>query len=417
MRPALLPANLLPANLLPASLLAAHILAAALLLLSPARPAGADSWIAPGPIGASSEDGRWYAIVQPVKNETDAEFLLVQRGQDRPARVFPGRGARDDTVPFKPEPGDRLVARGACRMPLEVRCLTGGQGLVLFENYGSVGYGLSLDVRDGKGAPRFTKSLAQLFSAERRALFAESVSSIWWNRGFWVDEATGDVVLLWEGRESEGGVVRVALKDGAVRDGAKSDVLARFAVGDAAERIAALERALAWKLNGTLEAAAAAADRAATPPLARLHFGKYLIEQGDERARPLFAAGVRAADPEVASFAVQHLPLALGDGALPFLQEALRQDSPVLRNSAEYALRGMGSRAVPALIVMVGDTRESAAYRAGAATALWNMDVEASLPAEAALAEAAKSELPELAYAAGHALKQIREYLKKNAAK
>lgn len=237
-----------------------------------------------------------------------------------------------------------------------------------------------------------------------------SVSSIWWYDAFWVDEGAGDIVLLWKKRDKRHGVLRVALRDGAKRDGKTSDVLARIGHGTIDEQLKAIQVAGEWKLDGLRDAVVAAFMRADVPVLVRLHAALYLFDENDKRGVDLFAASARSEDLDVRRYAVQYLPRALGEKALPALREAMASDDRKLRDSAEYAFRHMGAAAVPTLIDMVSDTDASEAYRAGAATALWNMPVEDALPAEEALAKAAQSKLKRLAYAAGHAVNRIREH-------
>lgn len=388
--------------------IASLALALVLALLS-AIPAEADSWMAPRPMLASSLDGRWYVIVEPAEGTHNAMFRLVARAKGKPARTPILQAERNAGSP-KLEPGDRVVARGACTMPVEVRCLDAGKGFVLFENYGSIGFGTTLDVRDGKGRSVFTKTLKQLFPKLDMETFMRTVSSIWWYDAFWVDERAGDIVLLWKKRDNEHGVLRVALKDGAQRDGKPSDVLARIGHGTIDEQIKAIQVAGERKIDGLHDAVVAAFSHASVPVLVRLHAAFYLLGEGDKRGVDLFAASARSEDPAVRRYAVKYLPRAVGEQALPALREAMASDDRTLRDSAEYAFRHMGAKAVPTLIDMVSDERAAETYRAGAATALWNMPVEDALPAEDALAKAAQSTLKRLAYAAGHAVNRIREH-------
>lgn len=386
--------------------------ATVLLGLAAAGGAQADSWMPPQPMISSSEDGRWYVIVEPVEGVRNARFRLVARAKGKPPRASLPRVQRDRASAGSPklEPGDRLVATGSCTMPMEVRCLNGGKGLVLFENYGAIGFGHVLDVRDGKGKPRFTKKLIELFPSMDMTTFQRTVGSIWWYSGWWVDEEAGEVVLLWKGREDKAGVLRVRLKNGTTHAGKKTDVLARFSRGLEDERILALKQAVTWKLPGVTSAAADAFDDQAAPPLVRLHMAKLLIERGDARGKAFFASQARTGEGAARVFAVQHLPMALVTEAIPILKEAMRSEEKALRDASEYAFRHMAAKAVPTLIAMLEEAGAPATYRAGAAMALWNMPVEDALPAEAALAKAAKSKDKPVAYAAGHALERIRKH-------
>jgi hypothetical protein len=380
---------------------------AVLVVAGSFMPAAADSWMAPTPKIASSEDGRWYVIVRPKPKFRGSEFLLVKRAEGQPARVgpLPESAATGVSLPK----GDKLVARGDCKTPVKIRCLNGGKGFLLFERYGAVGSGDSIQVRDGAGKVRFSRRLTALFGPERLKTFSSTVSSVWWYEALWIDEVTQDIVVIWRGGKG-GGVLRVALGDGKHRDAPATDILTRIGRGAAAEQIAALEQALEFKLAGAQEAVGQAFERSTTPPLARVHFAKYLLEQGDDRGKGYLAAGASSKELEVRQFAVQHLPLALGVGALPMLKAAMRDENRHVRNSAEFALRHMGRAAVPTLIDMISDESASEIYRAGAATALWNMETEHMLDAREALLKASESKLQKLAYAAKHASAKLRAY-------
>ncbi len=400
-------------------LLALAVLFSLVAVAAGTHPASADSWMPPRPKLASSEDGRWYVIVEPVENRTGAGFQLVKRAKGKPARRMPPQD-RNSGLSSGPsielEKGDRVVARGECRMPMEIRCLNAGQGFLLFETYGAVGSAAVVDMRDAAGRSRFQRRLNQLFSASRMNTFRQSVSSFWWYEGLWIDEQKRDIVILWNG-SAGGGVLRVALDDGKQTDAPKSDVLTRFGRGLAQEQVDALEWALKWKVEGVLGAARRAFDDASVAPLARLHFAKLLFERDDKRGEGVFIAAANDEDLEVRAFAVQHLPLAAGVAALPLLREAMRSKDRAVRGAAEYAFRHMGTRAVPTLIEMITDESAPEDYRVGAATALWNMEPAHAISAEAALAKAAKSPLKKLAYAAGHALHRVKTFREQQAAK
>jgi len=385
-----------------------------LLLALPilAVPAAADSWMAPIPKLVASEDGRWYAIVEPHESWGEARFQLVRRAKGKPPREAPSRsrGTSDDAVRLEPESGDVVVAKGdAGFMPMEVRCLDGGKGFVLFETYANIGYQTVLQRHDAQGKVLWKRSLGDLFRPEQIERFLHTVSSIWWYEGVWIDEEAGDVVIAHKG-EAGRGVVRVALATGKHRAGKPTDLLRQIGRGSAQERIEALASASEWKLDGLLEVVQAAFAKTTTPALARLHFAVHLQAAGDEGGKEFAVACARSDNPpDVRCFAVQNLSRFLPAAeAMPHFVDAMRAKDDAVWRAAEEALRGLGAAAVGTLAAMILDEKESERYRAGAATALWNMGAPAA-PALPALEKAAKCGLPTVEYAAKHAIEHIRE--------
>ncbi len=388
----------------------ARLAFALLILLALAAPAQADSWMAPGPKLASSADGTTYVIVQPTKAWKDVRFQLVKRAEGRPARQPPYLVGRRTGEPDRidAEKGDKVLARGAVDfVPLEVRCLNGGRGFVLFETYANVGYHTVFQRHDAKGKVVWSKSLRDLFSAKQIKGFSHSVSSIWWYEGLWIDEAAGDIVVGYKGEQGRG-VLRVALKDGKQREGSAKGLLQFVGIGSAEERIRALDSAKKWKLDGVLEAVQAAFAKTSTPLLARLHFAVHMHAAGDESGTDLMRASAQAGTaPDARAHAVRHLSMFVpAQEALPLLRDAMRAKDDMVWSASEEALRKLGARAVETLTAMILDEKASERYRAGAATALWNMGAPAA-PALPALKKVAKSGLPKLEYAAGHAIKHI----------
>ena len=352
----------------PSSLLVLLLMACG--LASRAHP---DSWFPPAPQQVMSEDGRWYVIVQTTEGYENPTFQLVRRAAGKPPPPPPPAYDRYMEKPpvLKPEPGDEVVARGPCKIPMGVKCLDGGKGFVLFDTYGRVGDGTVLEVYDGTGKRRWSRTLADLFEPEIRATFRRSASSTWWSETMWVDEPRQEIVIVWRGSGAPQ-VVRLALADGRWRQGAHADLLTRIGRGSGGEQVAALDLATKLALPGLLPAVQQAFAEARTPPWARVHFAKFLDEAGDPAGRGYLAAAAQEGMPgDVRAFALKYVPAVLGLEALPTLREAMR--------SEDYAL--------------------------------WNMPVEDTLAAREALEKAAKSKHGKLAYAAKQALKQILEHL------
>jgi hypothetical protein len=371
-------------------------------------PATADSWMPPGAQLASSLDGGWYAIVNPTEKWSAASFLLVRRAAGASRREAPGR--IESGVALGPDAGDGVVARGPCKVPMRVLCLDAGRGFVLFDTYASVGSGTVLERYDGKGRRVWSRRLADLFRAEAVEAFSHSVSSIWWSRGIWVDETSGDLVILHAARgASAPSVLRVSFVDGKHKPGRAEDVLARIGRGHAEEQILALEAAEQLGLEARFARARAALADPATPLEARVRFAMVFHARGDPSGTPLVVAAAQAGSaPRLRAYALRQLPALIGVEALPMLEPAMRSEDDEVWAAAEWAFRALGARAVPTLVRMAQDETATGKYRLGAVHALWNMQGEAmdALPVLERLEKTAPTPIAE---AAGHAVKALRK--------
>lgn len=152
---------------------------------------------------------------------------------------------RTGGVGYEFRAGDRVIAKGkAPQLPLEVHVLRGAPAAVLFETYGPVGTGDTLQ-RIGKNGLvwRMKVDKAAFVGATR------TVSSIWWARTWWVDEPRGRVVLV----ARNGYLGEVDLETGKLSEPAKEVILAGFKLPWA--RRQAIEVAVDWKLDGLRPAA------------------------------------------------------------------------------------------------------------------------------------------------------------------
>jgi len=141
--------------------------------------------------------------------------------------------------------GDRLIATGAApQLPLEVHVLSGAPAAILFERYGYVGRGDTLQ-RLGKDGLVWRMKIGEAALAGA----TKSVSSTRWARTWWVDERRGRVVLV----ARNGYLGEVDLATGKLSEPAKEVVLAGFRLPWA--RRQALEVAVDLDVDGLRPAA------------------------------------------------------------------------------------------------------------------------------------------------------------------
>ena len=357
----------------------------ALLVLGP--PAHADSWAPRDHLVVHSPDGTHYAIFVHrhwalAERRGEGPFVPPKRIRLESVTVDGGR-ARVPTI----GDGDRLVSFGETRgTPLDAHVLTGGAGVVLFDWYGGTGEGAVVTHLRTLGDAVFAWTLGDLFSAEDRAAFVRSVSSVHWSRGWWVDEVGGvvcvayggEVLGLGLGSSSPGGLLAIPL-DGAPPRPPESDTLRRAARRADRTALLALDGALAAEDTDTTWLTALFEDDDAHPR-ARVHAEVALHAVGRrpspsyieatlaETTTPLEPTGDRRADARAAqersalrSEAIEALPAARGKDALPVLLALLKT-----RGDRRAALRGIeriaehgGARALSRLLADA-DAREDA---------------------------------------------------------
>ncbi|MDJ0976496.1 MAG: hypothetical protein QNJ98_18705, partial [Planctomycetota bacterium] len=319
--------------------------------------AEADSWAPPEPRLASSEDGRWYVVMHPGKPWSKSDFVLVRRAAGKPAREEPE--LRPPTRDHKPrielEEGDEVVARGRCTMPMDVKCLDDGQGFIRFDTYANVGSRAVIERFDAKGKPLWSKTLFDLFPKEVLRTFMQTVSSVWWSETIWIDEETDELVVVWK-RDDNPGVLRLALKDGAKREGSIADIHARIGRPPAREQLGAFKLARKHKLDGLAKAVRAAFANEKNAERARVAFAAYLYELGDEAGRA-YVIGIaqNGKDPRARAYALPLLPDVVGTKAIGWVAAALAAENDRVWGAAIEAMRGFGEAAVPTLAAVVRD--------------------------------------------------------------
>lgn len=282
------------------------------------------------------------------------------------------------------DPKDRVIATGTYKqMPMGVQMADGLDGFLLFDKYANVGYGEVVTWIDGRGTTCFEHTLKDLFGAAPKGSMA-TVSSLWWSRSVWLDERAKSVVVLTTGGELR----EVAIPGGAITVPEDDRLLGWAMHGSAKGRASALEVIAEGPLprcqkalplvSGTL------LDRS-QPLSLRLRAGWIVARAGsDPSVAPLFletVAGGEGISREDRAFAVRHLGEVLGDEALPVLRGLMRGTATDVWGDAYQAFGAIGESAVPTLIAMLGEAKESADYRGGAAHALAQICSPKAVPA------------------------------------
>ncbi|MHC5009410.1 MAG: HEAT repeat domain-containing protein [Planctomycetota bacterium] len=355
-----------------------------LLLLALPTQGRADSWLPFRDFRVVSPDGGTYAVVRA--DEGSARFEIRTRREGAPplgpAFATDEYGMREgEGGPIDADPADPLIARGVFgQLPLEARVLDGGRGLLFVENYGMVGYEVSLAFVDASGAFAFQHKLRDLFDAATIEDFTHTVSSIWWKHGVLVDDENLRALVVAHGDR----LLAVSLADGKVSQAKPEDLLRHFWVGTEEERALALEVAGRLRPDGLAGAARVLAEGEAMPLGIRFRAAVALKRITGETllAVPFREAVEEGHPPELRKYATSHLAEMLGADALPVLRALMRgpADGDVW-HPAQTGFVSLGEAAVPTLIEMLLEEGESPDYRGGAAHALGRIGSKSAVDA------------------------------------
>lgn len=349
-------------------LLRTAALLSAWLLMAPCVPP--DSWMPFCNQRVVSASGRRYVVIRQAKQGVTFELCERAAGAPAmlPAQASPIAVKQDDVAR---DPNDRLVVAGTFgQEPLAVLVPDTLPGFLLFEKYGNVGGGKSVAWIDGAGNETVGLKLTEIFGAVPKAA-TYTVSSIWWNEGYWIDEAQRSIVVVAAGDELR----EIAIADGAVTtpDGAR--LAAWCTAGTVAARSLALEVASRRDRAGRKDAVPLAMRifHDEHEPLALRLRAAVLLAAAETpvACEALFAAARGQDQPEpVRRYAVRHLPAVLGEQAIVVLRELMRGKAGPLWGDCYQAFVAIGEPAVPTLVAMLGERDETSDYRGGAAHAL-----------------------------------------------
>jgi hypothetical protein len=327
------------------------------------------------------------------------------------------------------EPGDRVLAKGSCTMPLRAWCLDAGAGFLRYDTYGAVGHGNVLARYDGTGRVSWRLRLADLFSPQQVSGFRNTAGSTWWSETQWLDRRAGELVVVYETPRSidphdpvhgpnagplrAPGVLRVRLSDGAHAFGRPEDLLPGLGLGDDAQRLRVLDAVARARPAGWRPALAGILGDGRAPSALRVMAAVRLAEAGDGRGKAYALATARGEHPSAArARALRHLRLFLGDAALPALRASLRAASREESLAIQAALRDFGPQARETLLAMLKEKDAPILYRRTALGLIAQLGAQAR-PLLADLEALAAEERGPFAEELRFALKGLRRDLEK----
>ncbi len=263
-----------------------------------------------------SPTGEHYAVLRGPHRKRPANFELVRRRDGMPplkaAIELSGidllgvEAAGKPQTDIRADPKDRVLAKGILtELPIDAKVTDQPLGIVMFDKYANVGRGRVLSLVDECGKLVWSRNLQGLFGRTPPGSY-HTVSSLWWNARWGVDEIEGIAWVMSFGGECQ----TVSLKTGRI--GTPKPELVRSLCMDAEPKN--------WYL--TLRALFSRGDIDFKPYLGKLQ--KIAIDKGVKDTsissrmfaallsrrsggktdyRDLFASGFNNRNPSVANFA------------------------------------------------------------------------------------------------------------------
>lgn len=337
-----------------------------------------DSWMPFRNQRVVSPNGQRYVVIKQTKKGRSITFEYCERGPKRHEKVGPVSPESATSAQLKKnpkaidrDPDDQLLAEGkVAQLPYEVLVPDALPGFLLFEQYYSLGTAKAVIWVNDKGEEAVSLTVAELFDGIPEGA-TRTVSSLWWSKGVFLDEASNSIVVVAVGNK----VREIDIAEAEVKEPDVARIAEWTTRGTVAGRSLALD-VLATRSPDALKAATPAAIALfhdEDEPLAlRLRAAVVLARAGTPVAADRFFEAARAADQpdDLRRYAVSHLPTIVGADALPVLRELMRGKAGPVWSDCQNAFAAIGEAAVPTLIEMLREEDETNDYRGGAAHAL-----------------------------------------------
>ena len=343
-------------------------------------PAGSipDSWLPFKNQRVVSPNGQRYVVIKQTKKGRNITFEFCERSGKRHTAIGPvsphaatSFELKKDPKAVDRDPDDELLAEGTVhQLPYEVLVPDTLPGFLLFEQYYSLGTAKAVIWVNDKGEETLGLTVAQLFDGIPEGA-TRTVSSLWWSKGVFLDEASNSIVVVAVGDQ----VREIDIAEAEVTEPDVARIAEWATRGTTAGRSLALD-VLATRSPDALKAATPAAIALfhdEDEPLAlRLRAAVVLARAGTPVAADRFFETARAADQpdELRRYAVRHLPGIVGEDALPVLRELMRGKAGPVWSDCQTGFAAFGEKAVPTLVEMLLEEGETNDYRGGAAHAL-----------------------------------------------
>lgn len=358
------------------------LIAAIALGVSPG--AGAlDSWrIAPDRRVVSPRGNYYFVLYGEARSDgKERRFELVKRRAGAPlldpVEIFRGEGVPTSQPSFERDPKDELLAMGILdATPVEVRVLDFEAGAILYDRWGERASGMSMIRIDPRGRVRWKHSFISVPAENIASTMNGAHADIRYCCGWWVDDERAAVIVAAKDKKDQLRVLNIALRDGEVEQVGPEVLLEGLLIPSEAERDHAFN-ICAEEIPHLLapQARRLFADPDA-PMHQRLRAAEVLVSQGEKvNAGSLLLAAVAPGQPgRTRALAIAGLHQSIGDKALPILRDALLTptsgDGSRVWSAAMDALAEVGEPAVPLLMEVLTETKNTTDARGGAAIVL-----------------------------------------------
>jgi len=359
----------------------AAVLCLGVLLACPSARARAEGFPLLPDYRIPDAEGKYYVVCERLGGPEHfgewgpTAFAVAERAPGTPPVTaakadfenLAGQGGRYYRMHEDPDvtvrPGDVVHGRGRFETPPRVVLVSStGLGFVALDVYGpnipivSEGRGgHAVLVFSLRGTLCHAKKLSDLFTSDEIGRFRSNGSTLSWLRGGWINEDRQDLVIV--GGNDELRVLNLA--SGEVRNGGEEDVVRGLSSADPAAAKQALIISADRKLQAAAEPARGILADSHAPADVRLRAAVALAVMGDRSGAGLIHKTALAGQPANSAteawdrqyqraVAIEYLPEAIGERALPLLDAALC-GGKAEGSAAFKALVKLGAKAVPML--------------------------------------------------------------------
>ena len=162
-----------------------------------------DSWMPFRNQRVVSPSGQRYVVIKELKKGRGITFEYCERTPVRLQTIGPISPEAKTSFELKKAPGsidrnpaDKLLAEGkVMQLPYEVLVPDTLPGFLLFEQYYSLGTAKAVIWISDEGEETLSFTVQQLYDGVPAGA-TRSVSSLWWSKGVFLDEAAGSIVVV-----------------------------------------------------------------------------------------------------------------------------------------------------------------------------------------------------------------------------
>jgi hypothetical protein len=209
------------------------------------------------------------------------------------------------------------------------------------------------------GMVRHRKDMSDLFSDDELLQFHQTGGGVRWLGGGWIDESRHELIVVGgEMRDENGETPKerlfrvVSLDSGMVLPGSSDLVIAALKVVNWGALQQALDLTVKLELTEALPHLPDILSSAELPISARLRAAVALATFGDRQGATLVAEMATSSGDR---YAVEHLPLLLGDNAVTLIRDVVRRFPDQDTRAACPAMSSLGVAAVPTPVELLTD--------------------------------------------------------------